>query len=285
MNISVLIPATGKCEYLLEAIESALCQSYPCEFEVLIVVQDIPTEKITIIQKIPEPNLRIIFDKGSGIVSALNLGVSRAKYEWIARLDSDDKMTPHRIQNQIEHISRNSNCVVVGGQVILIDLNGSILRNARYPINHFSISYGLNVESTIPHPGSLIRKSALLAVGGYRSKYQYVEDFDLWRRLSRVGSLHNIRKPVVFYRKHPTQTTNLKVLEIGRFNANMILQNISGHSDIDPKILEEFSKIVNYLHLRRYLSFFSSISSFNKKIIILYLRKKIALYFFKKIGI
>jgi hypothetical protein len=50
----------------------------------------------------------------------------------------------------------------------------------------------------------MIRKSAMLRVGGYRSEYQHVEDFDLWLRLIDVGRLSNLPETLLQYRQHPS---------------------------------------------------------------------------------
>ena len=48
----------------------------------------------------------------------------------------------------------------------------------------------------------MMRKDALLRVGGYREKFCRGQDFDLWIRLSEVGKLANIAEPLIYWRHH-----------------------------------------------------------------------------------
>ncbi|MCA9183262.1 MAG: hypothetical protein KDA51_17495, partial [Planctomycetales bacterium] len=52
------------------------------------------------------------------------------------------------------------------------------------------------------HPTTLIRAAAFEAVGGYRTEYQWIEDHDLWLRLSSRGQLANLTDVVLRYRQH-----------------------------------------------------------------------------------
>jgi hypothetical protein len=52
------------------------------------------------------------------------------------------------------------------------------------------------------HPTVMVRRSALEAVGGYRSRYQWIEDLDLYLRLSDVGRLANLPGVHLEYRQH-----------------------------------------------------------------------------------
>jgi hypothetical protein len=63
--------------------------------------------------------------------------------------------------------------------------------------------------SPFPHPGVMFRKSAVQRAGLYREIYPYIEDWDLWVRLSDEGRLMNLSKPTVFHRLHKNQSTAL----------------------------------------------------------------------------
>jgi hypothetical protein len=84
----------------------------------------------------------------------------------------------------------------------------------------------------------MLRKSHLLQVGGYRSFFQYAEDFDLWLRLSEKYDLANIESPLASYRIHASQTTShsfkrLAWVQVGARVARN--QRIAGKAEINEK--------------------------------------------------
>jgi hypothetical protein len=60
----------------------------------------------------------------------------------------------------------------------------------------------LNRETALIHPSVMIRHEILKMTGGYRSKFQWVEDHDLWLRISKLGKLANLPDVVIAYRQH-----------------------------------------------------------------------------------
>jgi glycosyltransferase involved in cell wall biosynthesis len=247
MNISVIIPATGECEYLLEAINSALLQNYPAEFEIIVVIQSVPSEIVARLSELNYKNILTVYDPGNTIVSALNLGLKNAKYDWIARLDSDDLMASGRIEKQTNFLQNNSEYLLVGGQAQVIDVYGKQIKVARYPINDYAIKFGLSVQSTLPHPGVLIKKKILQDLGGYTLNFPNIEDFDLWRRVSKLGKLYNLRSVVVHYRTHSGQVTIRRNQEIIFTKSKFILLGLNRNKNFTNLEISEFAKFLNLI--------------------------------------
>jgi hypothetical protein len=59
----------------------------------------------------------------------------------------------------------------------------------------------------LPGPGVIIRKKAALKIGGRRSKWVYVGDYDFWLRLSRIGELRHRPQILAQWREHPNSTS------------------------------------------------------------------------------
>jgi hypothetical protein len=53
----------------------------------------------------------------------------------------------------------------------------------------------------------MLRRSVVVAAGGYRARYPAAEDYDLWRRLAHVGPLHDLPETLLRYRETATQTS------------------------------------------------------------------------------
>ena len=89
--------------------------------EIVIIVDGPVDEKINaVIEKYSEKygNLNVIrLDKNAGLGNALKLAIENAKYELIARMDSDDVSAPNRFEQQLEIMTKNSAVDIVGGDI------------------------------------------------------------------------------------------------------------------------------------------------------------------------
>ena len=60
-----------------------------------------------------DPRIVLISKEHTGIVDSLNIGIARAKNEYIARLDADDILIPGRLVKQIDYLEKNERCAAV----------------------------------------------------------------------------------------------------------------------------------------------------------------------------
>lgn len=104
--VSIIIPVYNGSDYLREAIESALAQTYP-NIEILVVNDGSndngQTEELALSY---EDRIRYFTKCNGGVSSALNLGISQMKGEYFSWLSHDDKYTPTKIENQIKLIQK-----------------------------------------------------------------------------------------------------------------------------------------------------------------------------------
>ena len=102
---TLLIPCNRDHEWLENCFDSISSNGPKFDFEILIVANNASSEvkeRIAQLRNKILPNARII-DSGTGTLSdALNYGVINARYEYIARLDSDDELCKNRIETQID---------------------------------------------------------------------------------------------------------------------------------------------------------------------------------------
>src|SRR6476646_117240 len=100
--LTVLTSCYNAAPYLVESIESVLKQSFE-DFEYLLIDDGSTDESRQILQHFAAFDPRIVFipKKNSGLTDSLNLGLRRARGEWVARLDADDVALPGRLQAQL----------------------------------------------------------------------------------------------------------------------------------------------------------------------------------------
>jgi glycosyltransferase involved in cell wall biosynthesis len=135
---------------------------------------------------------------------SLNLGISQADSDYIARMDADDLSEPYRLRFQLDYLNRY-NLDLVGCDVDLIDVNGSEIGSREFP-RRKTLHRSLLYKNSFCHPSVLFKKSKILECRGYNSGFNS-EDYDLWLRLrSRGVAWDNMEEKLLKYRVHPSST-------------------------------------------------------------------------------
>jgi glycosyltransferase involved in cell wall biosynthesis len=203
-TISVVMPVYNSQGYLAAAVESILAQTFS-EFE-LVAVDDGSTDgSLATLERLAsgDTRIRIISRPNTGIVGALNDGLTAARGELVARMDADDVAMPDRFERQLHHLSAHPDCVAVGSAVLRIDPDGDPICIQPWALAHEEIDRLLLAGGGgLAHPTAMIRTAAIRQVGGYRREYEWVEDKDLWLRLAEIGRLANLPEPLLKYRLH-----------------------------------------------------------------------------------
>jgi glycosyltransferase involved in cell wall biosynthesis len=208
MLISVVLTAFNTERYLAEAIESVLNQKYQ-DLE-LIMIDDGSTDRTLEIMRQYEASddrVRVIAQENAGAGAARNAGIAIAQGEWIAIVDADDVMEPNRLERQIAFLQEHPDLDVATSPVTFINHEGHEFgRSQPVLLTHEEVrelcEQGLVVG--VPNPASIIRKSTLLGVGGYRGEFWPSEDLDLWTRIVESGgTILTQPEYLTRYRVHP----------------------------------------------------------------------------------
>lgn len=189
-KISVIMPVYNTREkWLKEAIESILNQTYS-DFEFVIVL-DCPTDNSKEIVKdyqCKDERIVIIENENNiGIAESLNVALKNCRYEYVARMDSDDISETDRLEKQLRYLTEN-NYDLIGSSMSHINEKSELLSFDTITDNLKRISESLLYCNIVPHPTWLVRKSVYENLGGYRN-FHYVEDYDFLLRCIK----HNYR--------------------------------------------------------------------------------------------
>lgn len=208
-----MIPTRGDAPFLFQALDS-LFESTLKPSEILIVDDGISKNRLNKLESTNFGlNIKVIKNKGVGLVSALNTGLEVANSDLIARLDSDDFVYKNRFESQYKYLNSSAEIVVVGSQVTYIDENNRILGKSSYPNGIVSDDARFHNSCLIAHPSVMYRKSQIIKIGGYREIAKIggtnlCEDFDLWKRIAKHGKILNMKDELTFYRQHSGQLSN-----------------------------------------------------------------------------
>ncbi|MFK7736022.1 MAG: glycosyltransferase family 2 protein [Pirellulaceae bacterium] len=202
--VSVVMPFYNSGQYTIDAVASILDQSF-ADLEVICVNDGSSDETPELLDwfATQDSRVRVHHQSNAGIVAALNVACKSARAPLLVRMDSDDCALPNRIATQVQWMNDHPQCVVCGTGILEIDSDGDPLCLSRLPQEHAQIVDSLLHRRTGHfHPSTMIRTDSFRQVGGYRQEYQWVEDHDLWLRLSEVGELCNLPEILLCYRQH-----------------------------------------------------------------------------------
>ena len=219
-EISILMPVFDTpATYLAECWDSIQAQTFR-EWE-LVLVDDgsRAPETIAELDRIAEdPRVVLIrLDENQGIAPALNVGLSRCRGQLVARMDSDDKMMPTRLERQFAYMQAHSEVTILGTQLQAIEWQTEqLLRPTEHPeqVTDEYIQEQRNTSEIwfLNHPTAMLRRSEVLNLGGY-PKYRVAQDLGLWLKVFKAGlKIHNLPTVELHYRLHPNQISTARGL-------------------------------------------------------------------------
>lgn len=200
--VSVIVPAHRLDRWLDEAVESILASTIE-DFEVVVVLNGVATVEprswmasahVQLLHS-PEP---------IGPTRAMIRGVEASGGEFIARLDADDRMRQDRLAAQVRYLERHPRTSLVGTAVRRITEDGSPAGSIRMPVGD-DIRSHLLLSNTVPHSSVMMRRSALVEVGGYNPALSQMEDYDVILRLAQCGPVGVLSDELTDYRLHGGQ--------------------------------------------------------------------------------
>jgi glycosyltransferase involved in cell wall biosynthesis len=213
-KVSILMPCYNVAATLNETLESIQAQSYG-EFEVVAVDDGSEDNTAEALARWVENDARFkpLYLEHGGIIPALNAGLEACRGEYVARMDADDLMHPKRLEKQAAYLDEHPRVTLVSSLVdgfpekrlregfrIYIEWLNTL-------VSHEDMCREMFVESPICHPTVMVRKEALVEVGGYEER-GWPEDYDLWLRMYLAGhEFAKVTEVLLSWREHPKRLT------------------------------------------------------------------------------
>ncbi len=240
--ISAIMPVYNAEPFLSQAIESVLNQSLQ-EFELICVNDGSTDNSLTILNRYAsiDPRIRVISRDNYGIPRTRNEGVKASRGDFLAWLDADDIAEPRWIEKQLHFLESYPSVVAVGCQLSQVDEELFPVEVWSLPLDHHDIDYGLlnGMGGRVTQSACLMRKDAVLNVGGYNEAYPYAEDYDLFLRLAEHGKLANLPEVLVRRRLHPHSITT--ILPSQTLLVHQIINETCKRRGIEPSIKLDLS--------------------------------------------
>lgn len=188
---SVIIPCHNQAQYLPDAIESVLAQTF--KPEEIFVINDGSTDNTSEVARLYPVTL--IEQVNKGLSSARNTGIMNSTADYIFPLDADDVMLEECLERVADKIRTTGADIVAPSFKEFGMSRGNVVLMANPQLEDFKLGNRIGYFSAI-------KRSALLEVGGYSPKMTFgYEDLHLWiNLLSRGKKIVTIQDILVLYR-------------------------------------------------------------------------------------
>lgn len=253
--ISIIIPVYNGSNYLAEAIDCALGQTYE-NIEVIVVndgsSDEGKTEEIALSYG---DRIHYISKENGGVSSALNLGIKNMKGKYFSWLSHDDKYLPHKVKDSVDLLGKYG-----FDEKLIAYTNVGFINEKSECVNHKEI-IRFETEKEVSNENCmksmlqygaingcalLVPKNAFEESGLFDEDLRYCQDVLMWHRIFAKGyKIISDGKKNVLSRLHSNQVTQTRrdLLLSDSLAINEELMNIFSE--------QENSKELMYLHIIR----------------------------------
>lgn len=196
--VSIVTPAYNRQSLVEETILSVVGQDYP-HIDYLVLDDGSSDGTLAIIEKHAK-HLRYESHANMGEARTVNKGLTMARGEIIAVINSDDPLLPGAVSAAVELMERRPEILVAYPDWYIIDEEGRVIGHRTTP--EYDYLYMLRRHHCVPGPGVFFRKSVAERLGGRDASFRYVSDFDFWLRAGLLGPFARIPKTLATFRWH-----------------------------------------------------------------------------------
>ena len=269
--VSVVVPSYNRANVIAQSLDSALAQTYP-RLEI-IVVDDGSTDETEQAVAPYRDRVVFIRQQNQGLAGARNTGLARATGEYVAWLDSDDLWNPDKLALQIAFLRRHPDHVLVASDFSAFDEDGyfdasharayyaaiqrtpgglagifphlTMLATRGLPYVGAEVSdpvrvYHGDVHERLMHgnclhpPTVVFRRAAAARAGVLDKAFRSDVDWEYLLRLSRLGAVAYVDRPLMRYRLSPDQMSSDRHLAEIAASRVLVLESLAAR---EPALL------------------------------------------------
>lgn len=199
--VSIVIPVYNGSNYLREAVDSALAQTYRnCE---VIVVNDGSTDggQTENIARSYGDRIRYFHKENGGVASALNYGVQKMAGEWFLWLSHDDYFSSNRVEEDMRVAAVNSDARLIYCRTVNVDSSRKVRLNYNHTFSDITNPRGVLV-SWFSMCAVTIHKSCFNTVGLFNETNRTTQDVEMALMLAKFFTLYFNSQATTFCREH-----------------------------------------------------------------------------------
>jgi len=233
-KVSVVIPCYNHGQYLSEAIESVLNQTYK-NIEI-VVVNDGSTDNTEAVCK-SYPKVKYVYSNNSGLSAARNTGVKHSTGNYLIFLDADDYLYPRAVEINLWYFSEFKKIAFVSGAHDKIDEKGNFL-----PVEDA-------LDKSIDNYTSLLQGNYIAMEGTVMYRRDLFQSFFFDPRLKACED-YDINLNIARYFPSISHSNKLAVYRIHNYNMsadkNLMLENVIKVLDKQKPLLKEEAELAAY---------------------------------------
>jgi glycosyltransferase involved in cell wall biosynthesis len=256
---SIIIPVYNGANFLNEAIDSALAQTYK-NFEIIVVNDGSTDHGLTREIALSYGDLINYYEQeNGGVASAINYGLKVSQGEWIYWLSHDDLYSPTRISDDMEFVKNNPQAKVLYSDFYMINEKGAVFHKAIFDILKIKSVREVLEQNGMHFCAITLHRSVFDQVGFYNVKNWTMQDVEMVIRIAR---------DFVFYKVGPKFNTSVRALPsltFGKYNnriaydmkliGNLLMEPQSLKSYFSYEKATNFDNFYEYYYLGNYFRF------------------------------
>lgn len=251
-KVTLVIPVYNGSNYVKDAIDSALAQTYD-NLEILVVNDGSNDEgKTRNIALSYGDKIKYLEKENGGVSTALNLAIKEMTGDYLSWLSHDDMYYPNKIERQMEEIQKYDDNVILYSNFDLINEYGEKTRSVY--LNHQMLTekpdYAV-LRSAIGGITLLLPKKVFEEYGEFDPELRCVQDYDFWFRILDKYKFIHMEDILAMTRQHSMQDSNTSPRMLVEGNA--FWYRITKDYPLEKKIKAEGSEFLFYREMENYL--------------------------------
>jgi len=208
--VSVICTAKNAAATIEHTLRSILAQDLR-DWEMIVVDDGSTDGTASIVRGFAQvdPRVKLVLTGGVGRGRALNRALTDAEADLVANIDADDESRPTRLRYQLEAMRRYPELAIICTDWVRVEGGERPVWpeiDAGAPFVVADVTKALAISNPVCHSSAIMRKGAIVGLGGYSEGRRFVFDYDLWVRAAAAGlRLGRIPLPLVAKRIHPNQ--------------------------------------------------------------------------------
>ncbi|BDU23580.1 glycosyltransferase family 2 protein [Flavobacterium sp. GSB-24] len=243
--VSIIVPAYNHEKYIENCIDSIINQSYK-NIEVIIINDgstDRTLSKLSSYKNFEQ--VKIINQENKGLCKTLNLGLSLTKGKYISILASDDYLINDKLEKQVAFLEYNPQYGMCCAKAYEVDDAGKNLGTVGAVVDENELSFqNLLDGNKIAILTALLKSNVFDEVGGF-DEGLYMEDWDMWLRVSNKYKIGFLNEFVAYYRKHETNiSSKINLMERCKIQTIKKWRNLDNYPIVYKRqILRSFNEL------------------------------------------
>lgn len=182
--VSVITPTYNRADFIGEAVESVLSQTYP-NFEFLIVDDGSEDNTAAVLEPyLADRRVKLFRQDNQGQSIARNLALAEATGEFICFLDSDNYWPLDKLEKQVRVFEQHPDTDVLYGDNVIINELGQEISRKNMSRYSGRIARHMIKDNCVAMNTTMTRRHCFNQMGGMSGKRRVADDYDLWLRFS-----------------------------------------------------------------------------------------------------